>query len=147
MSEDYADNRVFLDPGRTIGPVPARHPITGRIRTLEENRIANDPRVIGRREGWEQGRFLGETTLTKDGRTVSLHYDQGVFMSGTVFSDTDTSDANKTTNVTSSPMQVRAFLRGTRCTCGPRTIRVGKADLQEHFRSRHEDSCPLGALS
>ena len=60
----------MVDTGRRVGPSPAKHPITGELKTLEEQRRALDPIVIARKEGWEVGRLLGLDKFTKGSRHI-----------------------------------------------------------------------------
>lgn len=125
-----------MDTGRRVGPSPALDPITGRLRTLEQQRRALNPIRIAREEGWEVGRFLGLEKFTKDERCiidVEFYGQAQTFIGACIFSDTP----KPSTLVRSTPNQVRAALRGTLCTC----VAESK-ELRAHLLS-----CPLSEVA
>lgn len=136
----------LTDTGRHIGPASVKDPITGQLKSLEEQRRARNPVAVARKEGWEVGHSLGDVALRKDGRSIVLNEHRGAFCNGSIKSDTDTTDRYKKTIVTSSLAQVRAALRGTLCTCGPRSVVIGRESFFEYDRTKHEATCPLDAV-
>lgn len=135
----------MVDTGRKVGASPARDSITGGVREIEKHRRSLDPRVLARQHDWELGTFLGDPTLRKGERYIVLRYDNGRYVSGRVFSDTDKTHKFAKTNTFSTLSQIHAAIKGTLCTCGPREIRMLRDSYFDYERSHHEDSCPLKA--
>lgn len=127
-----------IDPGQKVGPVPASDPITGSPRVLEEKRRSAHVLKLAEQEQWDASKFLGGIRLEKAGRILIDVTRQG----GYVFSD----EADGVLVHCWIP-QVRAVLRGTRCTCQPKTVPTLHGSYTECNLSRHDSTCPLSEVA